>query len=292
MKKLILNSFEVDLFIVKYFCFKLMKTQNPFFVIYLSILIIFFSCSQPEIQQYIASSKSDEIYRTIIVEKTYNRNDSLELSSTYFKSFNNKNLLINNNNFSFYYYNQINKIDSIVFFFSRDGKNFLKTINKYIYDHKGRLSKIMNHNSVIKEYIYDSLNRTIVINDHYKTEIDYLNNNLVNKRIYENGELYKQSLFINNNLGLPLIENWTFSGDNKMTTTYEYIKDKIKSETIYQLDLDSNASPNLQVATKKLYKYLDNDSISEIISYYQVKKSKSFFQNRRTTYEYFTKTNQ
>ena len=230
--------------------------------------LILTSCGNLEEDKLIAEFNAKESYRIWTTEKRINKNDSLYFKRKSFKAFDSKNRLINNNNWTFHYYNE-NRIEKTKSIYKREGKGTAKIdTQNYVYDKSGLLKYIIENREkidTIKSFKYDSEKNLIATKTNFRTITQEFENGVVKKRIEsERNSEPKISEFYYDSLNRPIIENWIFSGNHRMKTRFEYNE---KGKLFREIDssFSQKTNPNTFVEFMNEYRYDKNDSIIEII---------------------------
>ncbi|MBU2929752.1 hypothetical protein [Winogradskyella psychrotolerans] len=255
-------------------------------ITFLSLILT--SCGNLEEGKLISEFNAKESYRIWTTEKRINKNDSIYFNRKSFKAFDSKNRLINDNNWTFYYYNE-NRIDKIKSIYKREGKGTAKIdTQNYIYDKNGLLKYIVENrkkNDTIKSFKYDSEKNLIETKTNFRTITQEFENGVVKKRIEsERNAEPKISEFYYDSLNRPITENWSFSGNQRMKTRFEYNE---KGRLFKEIDSSFNqgTNPNEFVEFMTEYKFDKNDSIVEIIKLGRVLSESDFKERGKTLIE-------
>ena len=255
------------------------------------LILILFGCSPKEEIvdfQLISEYKLKEQHRISKTEYSYNKRDSLYSDRTTFKSYDSKNRLINENNSLFYNYNELDNIDKEISIYRRDRIVKVDT-TKYVYDknqnlkHKIRLSDPLD---TLTTNDYNSKGKLMKSDKSFITELfEYDGDKLIKKTTITRGVESRISNFTYDSLGRLSIDNWVFSGENKMKTKYTYdTNSRLITEVDSSLNLKSN--PKSYVEFKTEYKYNEIDSIIEIRELGRVQSEKDFKYRSKTIIEY------
>ena len=255
-------------------------------ITFLSLILT--SCGNLEEGKLISEFNAKESYRIWTTEKRINKNDSIYFNRKSFKAFDSKNRLINNNNWTFYYYNE-NRIEKTKSIYKREGKGTAKIdTQNYIYDKNGLLKYIVENrkkNDTIKSFKYDSEKNLIETKTNFRTITQEFENGVVKKRIEsERNAKPKISEFYYDSLNRPITENWIFSGNQRMKTRFEYNE---KGKLFKEIDSSFNqgTNPNEFVEFMTEYKFDKNDSIVEIIKLGRVLSESDFKERGKTLIE-------
>lgn len=265
-----------------------MKT-NPFLIIFVLSLT---SCGKFEENSLLKYSDENKSYQITKIEKNLNENDSLirkENKSVQF--YDSKNRLINSDNISFYFYNSNDKLSEIKSVYKREGKGIISKIisKKYFYDKSNNLVKIadgIEKENTIKKLKYDKFGKlTSEINRLETINYEYSNDKVSKKTIIENNEVSKISEYQYNKSNQITIEDWVFSGTNKMRTYYKYYPNK-KLFSERDSSFSKATNPNQVIETLTEYYYDKKDSIIEIRQLERVLSDKEFKLAAKTKFEY------
>tara|TARA_R110000823_G_C15789305_1_gene485968 strand:+ start:37 stop:837 length:801 start_codon:yes stop_codon:yes gene_type:complete len=259
-------------------------------LLYITILtLILGSCRNLEEDKLITEFKAKESYRIWTTEKSLTKNDSVYAERKSFKSYDSKNRLINVNNVQFYFYDDNNRIEKTKSIYKREGKGIAKIdTQNYLYDENGLLKYITEKREkidTIKSFKYDLQKNLIETKTNFRTITQKFENGLVIKKIVkERNAEPKISEFQYNSLNQPIIENWIFSGNQRMKTKFEFNE---KGKLIKEIDSSFNqgTSPNEFVEFMTKYKYDKNDSIVEIIKLGRVLSETDFKIRGKTIFE-------
>lgn len=250
------------------------------------LTLILTSCGNLEEDKLIAEFKGKESYRIWTIEKSLTKNDSIYAERKSFKSYDSQNRLINENDVEFYFYDDKNKIEKTESINKRNGSRKVKiNAQNYVYDENGLLEYIIEKCEkidTIKSFKYDSEKNLIETKTNFKTIIQEFESGVMRKRIEmdKDGET-KISEFYYDSLNRPKLENWIFSGNQRMKTKFEYNE---KSKLFREIDSSFNqgTNPNEFVEFMTEYKYDKNDSIIEIIKLGRVLSESDFKVRGRT----------
>ncbi len=233
------------------------------------LTLILNSCGNLEGDKLIAEFKAKESYRIWKTEKSTTKKDSVYSERKSFKSYDAKDRLINVSNVRFYFYNnENNRIEKRKSIYRREGKGTAKIdTQNYFYNKNGLLEYIIEKREKIdtlKSFKYDSEKNLIETKTNFRTVTQEFKNGTLKKRIVaERNSEPKISEFNYDSLNRPKIENWVFSGNQRMKTKFEYNE---KGKLYKEIDSSFNqgTNPNEFVEFMTEYKYDRNDSIIEI----------------------------
>lgn len=261
-------------------------------IILIFLFFNFISCRNIEEHNLLKYSEENKSYEIIKIEKNLNEKDSLirkERNSVFV--YNSKNKLINVNNNYFYFYNPNGKISETKSIYKREGKGNIVNItkNKYLYNEKGNLIKIVNpeeNENVIKTLKYDKFGNLISeVGLRETINYEYLKGKIVKKTILENNEISKISNYKYDKWNRILTEDWVFSETNLMKTYYKYYpNNKLFSKRDSSYSKVTN--PNQYVEFLTEYYYDKKDSIIEIRDLGRVASEKDFKIRCKTKFEY------
>ena len=257
-------------------------------IIFLSLILT--SCGNLEEDKLIAEFKAKESYRIWKTEKSLSKKDSIYSQKKSFKSYDSKNRLINISNVEFYYYNDIeNRIEKTKSIYKREGKGTAKIdTQNYVYYKNGLLKYIIEKRKkidTIKSFKYDSEKNLIETKTNFRTISQEYKNGILKKKIVEERNTEpKISEFYYDSLNRPIIENWVFSGNQRMKTKFEYNE---KGKLFREIDssLNQGTNPNEFVEFMTEYKFDKNDSIIEIIKLGRVLSESDFKIRGKTVIE-------
>ncbi|MGR3853804.1 hypothetical protein [Chryseobacterium indologenes] len=234
-------------------------------------------------------SDKNKKYEFEIWERNYGQNDSLDFVKTYFRVINSENQIINKNNTEFLFYNNQHKIDELISVYHRGWRTHILSY-KYLYTTNGKLNFVIqrddNKTDTIEHYLYNHFNQLIEKrNGLYKVKYTYEKDKLIEVTEFENDEVSKHSKFIYDDRRNKSIENWVFSGDQKMRTYFKYnSKNKLISKRDSSITVHGNPNEYVEFLTR--YQYNHNDSLVEEKNFGRVLSEKDFKYRGKTTYEY------
>ena len=255
------------------------------------LTIVLFGCSPKETAEelaLVAEYKIREHHRVWKSEYEYNKKDSLFSKNKYFNAFDSNNRLINKNNIIFYEYNDLGKIIEEKSIYHRDRIIKVTTV-KYLYDENQKLKHKIRLNEKLDTILTNKYNSNGQITQS-KNQIEtirytYNKENLIKKTTFRNGSESRISNYEYDSIGRLAIDNWIFSGANKMKTTFKYDEKNLLIE-----EIDSSYSikdnPNSFVEFKTEYKYNAEDSIVEIRKLGRVVSESEFKLRGKTIIEY------
>ena len=234
------------------------------------LTLILNSCGNLEGDKLIAEFKTKESYRIWRTEKYMTKKDSVYSERKSFKSYDSKDRLINVSNVRFYFYNnENNRIEKTKSIYRREGKGTAKiNTQNYLYNKDGLLKYIIEKREktdTLKSFKYDSEKNLIETKNNFRTVTQEFKNGILKKRIVaERNSEPKISEFEYDSLNRLKIENWIFSGNHRMKTSFEYNE---KGKLYKEIDSSFNqgTSPKEFIEFMTEYKYDKNDSIIEII---------------------------
>lgn len=267
--------------------------RNHFLIIFILFLT---SCVKQEENNLLDYSDQNKSYQIIKIEKVFNKNDSLIRQRSYFSLYDSTNRLINSDNTSFYFYNPNNNLSEVKTINKRNGTGRIREIikYKYVYNQNNNLIKIIeviNNEKTIKTLEYDkSGNLKFETGDPESMvcetiNYEYLNGKISKKTILEQKEISKVSEYKYDKLNQVTIEDWVFSGTNRMRTYYKYYKNnKLCSERDSSYSKITNPDQYVEFLTE--YYYDKNDSIIEIRKLGRIAREKEFKVREKTKFEY------
>ncbi len=250
------------------------------------------SCGNLEENSLLEYSEKNKSYQITKTENNLDEKDSIirrETSET--NVYDSKNNLINSNNITFYFYNSQNKLSETKSVYKREGKGLISKIlkRKYLYDKNGNLIKIIDNTEdeeIIRELKYDkfgNLNSEIGLRETINYE--YLNGKVSKKTVIEDNEISKISEYKYDKLNRIEIEDWVFSGTNRMKTYYKYnSNNKLFSKR--DSSFSKVANPNEYIEFLTEYYYDKNDSLIEIRKLGRVSAEKEFKVRGKTKFRY------
>lgn len=262
------------------------------------LIILFFnfiSCRNIEENNLLKYSEENKSYEITKTEKYLNEKDSLIRKERKLVSvYDSKDRLISTNNNSFNFYNSKNKLSETKSVYRRKGNGIIVNIteNKYLYNEKGNLIKIVNpaeKESIIKTFEYDEFGN--LISEVGLREIinyEYSNRKIAKKTILENNEISEISKYKYDKLNRIITEDWFFSETDQMRIYYKYYpNNKLFSKRDSSYSKVTN--PNQYVEFLKEYYYDIEDSIIEIRDLGRVASEKDFKLRGKTKFEYLKK---
>lgn len=248
------------------------------------------SCSG-DIESYhlLKYSDSNKKYQMNVTESEYDENDSLVFDKKILTVFDSNNRIININNSQFYFYNIQNKLVDEKSIYRRGWKtNILK--HTYLYDKDGKLRfKTFQFNSqtdTTQIYKYNNLNQLIEIeNPNFIKRFSYQDKKIAEIIEIRDNAISDKSSFIYDSYGNNIVNNWIFSGSQKMKTYFKY---NSKNKLISKRDssITTSGHPNEEVESLEQYLYDQNDSIIEKRLYGRILSEKDFKIRSKTKYFY------
>ncbi len=235
------------------------------------------------------SNKNGKLHFEII-EKDFNKNDSLNFSEKRFVVLDSQNRIINKNNSQFLFYDNQNRLHEIKSVYRRGRKTNI-LVYKYLYDKKQNLRLItyqFNKVDTIQTFKYNNLNQ-LIQKDYpfrkFSVKYKYKNGEISETKELVNGSVSKHSTFIYDNRGNKSIEEWIFNEDQKLRTYFKYDS---KNRLISKRDSSLTTFGNLNECVEFLDKYYydKNDSLIEKRQYDRVLSERDFKYRGKTTYEY------
>lgn len=264
--------------------------RTIFFILFTIILT---SCGKFEENQLLNYSDENKNYQVTTTAKKLNEKDSLIAKEQPFvRVYNLKNKLINVNNSSFYFYDKNDKLVEAKFVYKREGRSILAKIitDRYVYDKKGRLIKIVSgteeEEMVIKTFKYNRLGKLESEISPFETiNYEYLNNKISKKTILEDESVSKISEYKYDRFNRIIVENWVFSGTDQMITYYKYYPNN-KLRTKRDSSYSNKTNPNEYVEFLTEYYYDKKDSIIERRNLGRILSEKTFKLRGKTKFEY------
>ncbi|QLC65928.1 RHS repeat protein [Flavobacterium sp. LPB0248] len=171
-------------------------------IILIILVFSFISCRNIEENNLLRYSEENKSYQIIKSVKYLNEKDSLISGERKLVCvYDSKDRLINTNNNSFNFYNSKNKLSETKSVYKRKGNCIILNMreNKYFYNEKGNLIKIVNpadNENVIKTFEYDEFGNLISEVGFRETiKYEYSNGKVSKKTIFENSQISKKSQF-------------------------------------------------------------------------------------------------
>lgn len=255
------------------------------------LTLVLIGCSPKEIVEevtLVAEYKIKEHHREWKSEYEYNEKDSLYSQKKYFNAFDSNNRLINKNNIIFYEYNDLGKIIEEKSIYQRDQIVKVTTV-KYLYDENRKLKHKIRVNETLDTIMTNKYNSNGQLTQS-KNQLEtiryaYENDLLIKKTTLRKGLESRVSNYKYDSTGRLTMDNWIFSGSNKMKTTFKYDeKNRLKEEIDSSYSIKSN--PKSYVEFKTEYKYNDVDSIVEIAKFGRVVSESEFRFRGKTIFKY------
>ncbi|MFC5684567.1 RHS repeat domain-containing protein [Flavobacterium sp. MAHUQ-51] len=264
--------------------------KRHFFLLILLCNLI--SCGNLEENSLLEYSEKNKSYQITITENNLNEKDSIIRRATSVTNiYDSKNNLINSNNLSFYFYNSQNKLSETKSVYKREGKGLISKIlkHKYLYDKNGKLIKIIDNTKndvIIWELKYDKFgNLKSEIGLRETINYEYLNGKVIKKTVIEDNEISKVSEYKYDKLNRIEIEDWVFSGTNRMKTYYKYnSNNKLFSKRDSSFSKITNPNQYIEFLTE--YYYDKNDSLIEIRKLGRIYTEKEFKIRGKTKFKY------
>lgn len=264
--------------------------MSKFILIYL-ISLLAVSCSgELEKIKLLNNVGKNKKYRIEIIIKDFNQNDSLNFEKKRQLILDSNNRIICKNGLSFFFYNHNGKRFQTKSVYRRGGITNILTY-QYIYDRKQNLRFVtyqFRDIDTIRIYAYDKFNQ--LIREEYPFRKAFIYYKYRNGRISETTEVkdstvLKHSEFIYDQNGNKSVENWVFSGDQKMRTYFKY---NSKNKLIYKRDscITTGENPNEYVEFLDRYYYNKQDSLIEKRQYGRILSENDFRYRGKTTYNY------
>ena len=162
-------------------------------IILITLFFNFISCRNIEENNLLKYSEENKSYEITKTEKYLNDKDSLIRKERKLVSvYDSKDRLISTNNNSFNFYNSKNKLSETKSVYRRKPNSIILHIteNKYLYNKKGNLIKIVNpedKENIIQTFEYDEFGNLISeVGSREIIKYEYLNGKVSKKTILEN----------------------------------------------------------------------------------------------------------
>jgi len=264
-------------------------------IILITLFFNFISCRNIEENNLLKYSEENKSYEITKTEKYLNDKDSLIRTERKLVSvYDSKDRLISTNNNSYNFYNSKNKLYETKSVYRRKPNSIILHIteNKYLYNKKGNLIKIVNpedKEDIIQTFEYDEFGNLISeVGPREIIKYEYSNGKVSIKTILENNLPSKISKYKYDKLNRIITEDWVFSETNQMKTYYKYYpNNKLFSKRDSSYSKVTN--PNQYVEFLKEYYYNKEDSIIEIRDLGRVASEKDFKLRGKTKFEYLKK---